>query len=311
MSWLLKQAEDILNRVDQQTNAAFQTQQKSNKTQRQDHEVEFITDSTSNRTHTPVNYFLPIPLKSSIENNGNHSPIIVNDLSTMKINRATPTTQVMLPLENDSIESLRRENQQLVDQQQKFERDTQMYKRQILQYQQQIKESDALLGHLRLRESDSNEILAAKDSQLNLLRTRINELEKLLSMTEQQLENQSTRSTNEKSTGGELLSLQNRLDQIEHENQRLIEEKQQNKQWKSLFQQLEQELNDYKGKAQRILQNKDQMIAKLQEIAQHRSSTPTSVDPHNGKHSSKKSKKGSFLIFSFVLFSTKKMKIKR
>lgn len=42
MSWLLKQAEEILNRVDQQTNAAVH--QQTAKVTRRDHEIEFITD---------------------------------------------------------------------------------------------------------------------------------------------------------------------------------------------------------------------------------------------------------------------------
>ena len=45
MSWLLKQAEEILNRVDQQTNAALH--QPSPKAPRRDHEIEFITDLPS------------------------------------------------------------------------------------------------------------------------------------------------------------------------------------------------------------------------------------------------------------------------
>ena len=197
------------------------------------------------------------------------------------------------------IGSLRRENRQLIEQQQKTDRDLQTFKRQIIQYQHQINESDALLHDLRSREADANDILAAKDSELRFLRIRLTELEELLAAVNLQSENQSARINFEKNNA-EIEVLQNRLSEIEQknqahsiENERLIDEKQrlesssqqekqQIKHWKSLFQQMQVELNEYKSKAQRILQNKDQLINKLKEIAQHRSSTPTSMDPQNG-----------------------------
>ena len=59
MSWLLKQAEDILNRVDQQTNAALQAQNKTNKVSKKDHEIEFISDRPANPS-PPPNFLLPV-----------------------------------------------------------------------------------------------------------------------------------------------------------------------------------------------------------------------------------------------------------
>lgn len=176
-----------------------------------------------------------------------------------------------------------------------------MYKRQQIHYQQQIAESDALLRDLRVRESDSAAILSAKDSQLMLLRNRLTELEGLL---------QAQNSPPERFESSEFF--QSRLPQVEqeldrqiHENERinnenqqlveqlklaekrhnderlqLYEQQQQTKQAKSLANQTEQDLNEYKTKAQRILQTKDKLIVKLKEIIQHRSSTPTLPDQY-------------------------------
>jgi hypothetical protein len=69
MSWLLKQAEDILNRVDQQTNAALH--QTTTKVPLKQNQVEFIPDTPS---YTPS-----IPLDQPIINN-------------IPINRTTITT---------------------------------------------------------------------------------------------------------------------------------------------------------------------------------------------------------------------------
>ncbi|CAF4228169.1 unnamed protein product, partial [Rotaria magnacalcarata] len=56
-----------------------------------------------------------------------------------------------------------------------YESELHSYKRQQIQYQHQIAESDALLRDLRSRESDSIEVLSAKDSQIALLRGRLAE----------------------------------------------------------------------------------------------------------------------------------------
>ncbi|UJR21627.1 hypothetical protein I4U23_024705 [Adineta vaga] len=62
------------------------------------------------------------------------------------------------------------------------------------------------------------------------------------------------------------------------EHLQFYQQQQQTKQAKHLVTQLEQEMNDYKSKAQRILQTKDKLIIKLKDIVQHRSSTPTIPD---------------------------------
>jgi hypothetical protein len=198
-----------------------------------------------------------------------------------------------------------------------YESELQNYKRQQIQHQHQIAESDALLRDLRSRESDSLEILSTKDSQIALLRVRLAESDELLqTKTNQyeQLQNDYTRilqdSSNIPSASSDFLQI--RLTQLEHElernvqdnqrvnqeNQQLIEQlklmekhfndehlqlyeqQQQTKHTKNLIQQLEQDMNDYKTKAQRILQTKDKLIVKLKDIIQHRSSTPTIGDQH-------------------------------
>jgi len=62
MSWLLKQAEDILNRVDQQTNAALH-QQNTPKVPIQQNQVEFTSDISSYTPSRPVEQPIvnPIP----------------------------------------------------------------------------------------------------------------------------------------------------------------------------------------------------------------------------------------------------------
>jgi hypothetical protein len=68
--------------------------------------------------------------------------------------------------------------------------------------------------------------------------------------------------------------------QLNDEHLHLYEQQQQTKYAKNLIQQLEQDMNEYKTKAQRILQTKDKLIMKLKDIIQHRSSTPTIGDQH-------------------------------
>ena len=199
------------------------------------------------------------------------------------------------------IPSLQAENRRLQENQQRCEDELQAYKRQLIQYQQQIAESDALLRDLRSREADANEIVAAKDSQLALLRHRLTESEELLrtAQTTHPVQDPFDVHTNA------VHALQMRLAQVEedlqlqlNENERLNEEKhrlethqqverlrlyeeqQQNKHTKSSLHQMEEEMKEYKAKAQRILQAKDQLIGKLKDIAQQRSSTPTMADQY-------------------------------
>ena len=201
----------------------------------------------------------------------------------------------------DLASSLQSENQKLRENQQRCEGELLGYKRQLIQYQQQIAESDALLRDLRSRESNSNEILSAKDTQLALLRHRLAESDELLRTAQL---SRPAQDPIEIQTDA-VHSLQMRLAQVEedlqtqlNENERLNEEKhrlethqqderlrsyeeqQQNKHTKSLLHQMEEEMKEYKAKAQRILQVKDQLIVKLKDIAQQRSSTPTIADQY-------------------------------
>jgi chromosome segregation ATPase len=193
----------------------------------------------------------------------------------------------------------------------------QVYKRQQIQYQQQIAESDALLRDLRSRESDSTEVLLTKDSQIALLRVRLAESDEFLqTKTSQyeQLQNDYSRLLQNSSNDIQSQSFSdffqiritqleqelernlNENERINNENQQLIEQlkfnekrlndehlqlyeqQQQTKYAKNLINQLEQDMNDYKTKAQRILQTKDKLIIKLKDIVQHRSSTPVNGD---------------------------------
>jgi chromosome segregation ATPase len=234
-------------------------------------------------------------------------------------------------LKDEVISSLQSEIQTLIRDKRQHESDLQTYKRQQIQYQHQIAESDALLRDLRARESDSLEALAAKDSQIALLRVRLaesDELVKAKSSQCEQLQSQCTRILQDHTDSSGIQSqafdsLQSRIAQLEqelqqraNENERLLEEKhqfekrstderqqllqqlkaaekrlndervqileqqQQTKHAKNLTHQLEQDMNEYKAKAQRILQTKDKLINKLKEIIQQRNNAPASGDQH-------------------------------
>ena len=71
---------------------------------------------------------------------------------------------------------------------------------------------------------------------------------------------------------------------LNDERLQILEQQQQTKHAKNLTHQIEQDMNEYKAKAQRILQTKDKLINKLKEIIQHKSSVPTSGD-QQGKRS--------------------------
>jgi hypothetical protein len=210
-----------------------------------------------------------------------------------------------------------------------YENELQTYKRQQIQHQHQIAESDALLRDLNSRESDSIEALSAKDSQIALLRVRLaeaDELAKAKTLQCEQLQSQCTRVLQNHTDSSGIQSqvfdslkfrttqLEQELQHRSNENERLIEEKhlfekrsnderqqlieqlkltekrlhderlqlheqqQQTKHAKNLIHQLEQDTNEYKAKAQRILQTKDQLIIKLKEIVQHRNNLPTNSD---------------------------------
>lgn len=207
-----------------------------------------------------------------------------------------------------------------------------MHKRQQIQYQHQIAESDALLRDLRSREADSVEALSAKDTQIALFRVRLAESDEIIKSKTahcEQLQGQCSRILQDHTDSSGLQSqavdsLQTRITQLEqqlqqraYENERLLEEKhsfekrsnderqqlidqlksvekrlhderlqihehqQQTKNAKNLIHQLEQDHNQYKAKAQRILQTKDKLITKLKEIAQQRR-TLSSVGEQQG-----------------------------
>ena len=353
MSWLLKQAEDILNRVDQQTNAALHSNPP--KPPLGSDQVEFTSDTPSRPVDQPIVNPLPPPtrttltpqrrtkktdetdlinfLNSSTPVNYNEtkkpsrstnktrtsssSSTTIDDLpSTVAFNREKSSSPLEnIPSEEERLASLQTQLNRLTSEKKQLENDLQISKRQQMQYQNQIAESDALLRDLRSRESDSQQILSAKDTQLSLLRVRLTELDQLFQTKTTEYDQLQTEYSHLSSSGAPSSDfLQSRLRQYEqelertvHENERLTneneqlieqlklkekhfhdehllvyEQQQQTKQAKTTIQQLEQEINDYKSKAQRILQTKEKLIQKLKDIVQYRSSTPTHLGDQHG-----------------------------
>lgn len=405
MSWLLKQAEDILNRVDQQTNAAIhqhggklvpkQTNDESISESSASSLIAKTTGRNSNQLSTDNNrrkkksddsdLFDYLNSSTPASSKPNRSLPIGNLISEstrtasspdMSTNEQLKTTEQLssksesttprsvtpagqtrddddggggddeeeeglvlnIPskqdlstdnnsnshLKDDIIASLQVEIQTLVRDKRQHEGDLQTYKRQQIQYQHQIAESDALLRELRSLESDLRESLSAKDSQIALLRVRLSESDESIKSKNQQceqLQNQCTRILQDHTNSSGIQSqafdsLQLRVNQLEQElqqrmqeNERLIEEKhlfekrsnderqqlieqlkstekrltderlqiheqqQQTKQAKNLIHQLEQDANEYKAKAQRILQTKDKLIAKLKEMVEQKNNS--------------------------------------
>ncbi|CAF2695005.1 unnamed protein product [Rotaria sp. Silwood2] len=371
MSWLLKQAEDILNRVDQQTGAALH--QHASQLPKKQNQVESISDTPSftpsipldqsitNRmpTNRPtvipirrtkktdetdlINYLNSstpintneikqlIPVQSSSNKtrtnsssailNDNSSPVVSthnnNNNKELVLNIPSTDESIIKNSDKQLITILQAEIQTLTYDKQQYENELHTYKRQLIQYQNQIAESDALLRDLRSRESDSNEVLSAKDSQIALLRVRLAESDELLRRKTSQydeLHNEYTcilqDSSHIQSASFDSLQLRkiqleqelernlNENERLNNENEQLIEQlkltekrlndehlqfyeqQQQTKHAKNLINQLEYEMNEYKSKAQRILQTKDKLIIKLKDIIQHRSSTPNVTDQH-------------------------------
>jgi chromosome segregation ATPase len=145
-----------------------------------------------------------------------------------------------LDLKDEIIASLQSEIQTLMRDKRHYENDLQTSKRQQIQYQHQIAESDALLRDLRSRESDSIEVLSTKDSQIALLRVRLAESDEILktkTLQCEQLQNQCSRILQDHTDSSGIQSqafdsLQFRITQLEqelqhrlNENERLIEEK--------------------------------------------------------------------------------------
>ncbi|CAF0721353.1 unnamed protein product [Adineta ricciae] len=355
MSWLLKHAEDILNRVDQQTNAVLHQHDHHPPQSRiplRPNEVEFIPETSSftpstpsvppASDRTPANRSSITPTRRVKEDNEADLIKFLNSPTPVNTNETKKTVRVQMsdnnirtdsslsnPSENsfslsseprksdlvlnipssvqtvdpEAVLSLQSHIQNLMQEKQRYESELELYKRQQIQYQHQIAESDALLRDLRTREADSVEILLAKDSQISLLRNRLIEVDGLLQMKANQSEHLQNPSTTPSepldSYKSRLTELEQELERSSNENQQLIEQlksterrlndehlqlyeqQQQTKQAKALVHQLEQEMSDYKTKAQRILQTKDKLIGKLKDIAQHRSSTPTIPDQHD------------------------------
>ncbi|CAF1004807.1 unnamed protein product [Rotaria sp. Silwood1] len=373
MSWLLKQAEDILNRVDQQTSAAFhqQTPQTPQLPTRQN-QVEFISDTPSfipstpldqpitNRVPTNRSTIVPIRrtkktdetdlmnyLNSSIPINNNEikqlspvqssnnktrtnssSVVLHDDSSSVVTTHNNNNKELVLNISSNNesinnnsdkqlIDTLQIEIQTLIHNKQQYENELHTYKHQLIQYQHQIAESDALLRDLRSRESDSNEVLLTKDSQIALLRVRLAESDELLQrkiLQYDELQNEYTHILQDSSYIQSVsfdtlqlrkIQLEKELEQNLNENERLnndneqlieqlkltekrlndehlqfYEQQQQTKHAKNLINQLEYEMNEYKSKAQRILQTKDKLIIKLKDIIQHRSNTSNIGDQH-------------------------------
>ncbi|CAF0785890.1 unnamed protein product [Rotaria sordida] len=411
MAWLLKQAEDILNRVDQQTNAAInqhhiksttiQTKEESisdtsslnssnkltlnfdatnrstignrrNKKNDDSDLIDYLNSSTlvidktnrtlpfnnllsdTTRTASSPNMFVddtskPIEQSSSksasatprsitpaaVQTHDDDEGLILDVPSkheTIINNKSEIISNQSSNLKDEIVASLHTEIETLMRDKRQYENELQTYKRQLIQYQHQIAESDALLRDLRSRESDSIEVLSAKDSQIALLRVRLaesDELFKTKTLQCEQLQNQCARILQDHTDSSGIQSqafdsLQLRITQLEQElqqrvngNERLIEEKnlfekrsnderqqlieqlkltekrlnderlqiheqqQQTKHAKNLIHQLEQDMSEYKAKAQRILQTKDKLIIKLKEIVQHKNNTSTSGDQHD------------------------------
>ena len=281
MSWLIKQAEDILNRVDQQTNAAFQ-QPKSQSHSHPSH-IDFVSD-TRPTSASPTPFHPP---------NLNHTTFSrpIEPRRTKKaeeadlinyLNHSTPLDRH--ESKTDTIASRPVQATRRIS-----HSDKDQYERQLQSYQQQISQSDALLHDLRTREVDLTAVLAAKDSQLAVLRGRLVEAEQL----QHRCSDSSETAVDLHDDDDERAATQVRLKQLEQrvqDNERrldennsaekqlraqLSEERQHTKHAKSMISQLEQEMSEYKAKAQRILQAKDKLIVKLKDMAQHRSSTPT------------------------------------
>ncbi|CAF3737659.1 unnamed protein product [Rotaria socialis] len=368
MSWLLRQAEDILNRVDQQTNAAFH--QHPSQISLKQSSVELIPDSSSftpslpveqpivNRipvtrpaitpirrikkndesdlisylngstsiNHNETKQLIPIQFSSNKTRTNSSSSAHSDESSLVSSHNNKKELVVNIPSVDESITNnsdkqliatLQAQIQTLTRDKIHYESELHSYKRQQIQYQHQIAESDALLRDLRSRESDSIEVLSAKDSQIALLRGRLAEsddsLKRHISQYEE-LQNEYSRtledSSNIQSSSLSLEFLQTRKTQLEQELERflnenerlnneneqlmeqlkltekrlndehlqLYEQQQQTKHAKILINQLEYEMDEYKSKAQRILQMKDKLIAKLKDFIQQRSSTPTTGD---------------------------------
>ncbi|CAF0827838.1 unnamed protein product [Rotaria sp. Silwood1] len=410
MSWLLKQAEDILNKVDQQTNAAIhqhniksttkQTKDESisdtsslnssnkltlnfdstnrstignrlNKKNDDSDLIDYLNSSTlvnnktnrtipfnnvlsdTTRTASSPNIFVddssklteqlssksasgtPRSTTPAVQSHDDDEGLVLNVSSKHETNinnKSEANSNQSTNLKDEIVNSLQAEIETLMRDKRQYENELQIYKRQLIQYQHQIAESDALLRDLRARESDSMEVLSTKDSQIALLRVRLaesDELFKTKTLQCEQLQNQCARILQDHTDSSGIQSqafdnLQLRITQLEqelqqrlNENERLIEEKnlfekrsnderqqlieqlkltekrlhderlqiheqqQQTKHAKNLIHQLEQDMNEYKAKAQRILQTKDKLITKLKEIVQHKNNLPISGDQHD------------------------------
>ncbi len=121
------------------------------------------------------------------------------------------------------------EIQKLTHEKHQYETELQTYRRQQIQYQQQIAESDALLRDLHSRESDSAEFLSAKDAQIALLRVRLAEFEELIqtkTLQYEQLHKEYSRTLQNSSDSSSPSSdfLQLRLTQLEQEFERTMKE---------------------------------------------------------------------------------------
>lgn len=299
MAWLLRQAEDILNKVDQQTNAAFH--QNAPKIPPKHTEIEFTSDRP---TYTPAPSIQPVivpnPSVTTRPTNTSTRRTKKQDESDLidYLNSSTPvnSTETKKLTHSNSIKTrtASSSNSPSQDEFDKLLDEIQTYKRQQIHYQQQISESDALLRDLRLRENDFQQNLSSKDSQLAQIRTRLVETNQQLEMKTAQYEQLQVEYTNLfENSSTRSCQTQHNYERILAENERLINEnqefklkekqfhhdqQQQSTYTKNLLAQFEQEMNDYKIKAQRILQDKDKLIFKLKDLIQQRSSTPTLVD---------------------------------
>ena len=170
---------------------------------------------------------------------------------------------------------------------------------------------DSQIALLRVRLAESDDIIKSKTAHCEQLQSQctrilqdhtdssglqfqaVDSLQTRITQLEQQLQQRAYENERlleekhsfEKRANDERQQLIDQLKSVEKrlhdERLQIHEQQQQTKNAKNLIHQLEQDHNQYKAKAQRILQTKDKLITKLKEIAQQRR-TLSSVGEQQG-----------------------------
>lgn len=173
-----------------------------------------------------------------------------------------------------------------------------------------IAAKDTQIALLRVRLAESDEIAKTKSAQCEQLHNQcarilqdhtdssgiqshaFDSMQSRLSQLEHELQQRTSdyervtdekhrfekRSNDEKQQLIEQLKLAEK--RLNDERLQIHDHQQQTKHAKNLVHQLEQDMNEYKAKAQRILQTKDKLIGKLKEIAQSRTHSSAGGDIH-------------------------------